>query len=190
MAEDITELHERAEHGAEHSKQAIVTLTMAVLAVCVAAVSLMGHRSHTEEMLAQTKATDQWAYYQAKVIRERSYEVFLDQLSVFSLQDPAHSQDIKAKYRSEADRYLKESKDIQIEANAKEAEAQIFGRRSDRFDLGEVLLEAALVICSITLLTRKQLFWMVGSVIGIVGISIAATGFFIHTAAILLSGTP
>jgi hypothetical protein len=181
MAE-ITELHEQAEHGASDPKQARVTLTMAVLAVCVAAVSLMGHRSHTEEMIAQTKATDQWAYYQAKVIRERSYEVFLDQLSVFTLQDPAHAQEIKTKYRSEADRYLKESKEIQVEANAREAESQLFGKRSDRFDLGEVLLEASLVICSITLLTKKQMFWAVGSVVGIVGIAVAASGFFIHAA--------
>ena len=65
-------------------------------------------------------------------------------------------------------------------ATADEAESQAFGRRSDRFDLGEVLLEAALVICSITLLTRKRYFWMVGSVIGIAGVIIAATGFFIH----------
>ena len=180
MAEEITELHERAKHGAEHSKQAIVTLTMAVLAVCVAAVSLMGHRSHTEEMLAQTKATDQWAYYQAKVIRERSYEVFLDQLSVFTVQDKAHAEEERAKYDKEAKRYRTEANEIQVAATADEAESQAFGRRSDRFDLGEVLLEAALVICSITLLTHKRYFWMVGSVIGIAGVIIAATGFFIH----------
>ena len=180
MAEDLTELHERAEHGAEHSKQAIVTLTMAVLAVCVAAVSLMGHRSHTEEMLAQTKATDQFAYYQAKVIRERSYEVFLDQLSVFTVQDKSHAEEVRAKYDKESKRYRTEATEIQAAATADEAESQAFGRRSDRFDLGEVLLEAALVICSITLLTRKRYFWMFGSVIGIAGLIIAATGFLIH----------
>jgi hypothetical protein len=180
MAEDITELHERAEHGAEHSKQAIVTLTMAVLAVCVAAVSLMGHRSHTEEMLAQTRATDQWAYYQAKVIRERSYEVFLDQLSVFTVQDKAHADELRAKYTSEAKRYRSEANEIQGTATSDEAESQAYGRRSDRFDLGEVLLEAALVICSITLLTHKRHFWMIGSVIGIAGVVVAVTGFLIH----------
>src|SRR5580704_14538659 len=65
MAEELTELHERAEQGRERPDMAPITLTMAVLAVLVAAVSLMGHRTHTEEIILQNKVTDQWAYYQA-----------------------------------------------------------------------------------------------------------------------------
>jgi len=54
------------------------------------------------------------------------------------------------------------------------------GRRADRYDLGEVMLEAALVICSITLLTRKKLYWGMGLVLAAVGIAVAAAGFLIH----------
>lgn len=92
---DIEELHERAEQGAEDKHLASVTVSMAILAVFVAAVSLMGERIHANEVLAQSKAADQWAQYQAKVIRERSYEVFLDQLDVFALQNPAHAEEVK-----------------------------------------------------------------------------------------------
>jgi hypothetical protein len=180
MAEDLRELHERAEHGAEDKSIAPVTVTMAILAVMVAVVSLLGHRSHTEELLLQTKSTDQWAQYQAKVIRERSYEVFVDQLSVFSIGDEAHAKDLKAKYSGEIDRYKKESADIMKEARDSEAEQKIVQQRGDRFDLGEVLIEAALVICSITLLTRKRYFWLFGMVAGLGGVAIAVTGFLIH----------
>jgi len=85
MADEIQELHEQAEEGAHHPSLAPVTVTMAVLAVLVAAVSLLGHRAHTEELLHQTRATDQWAYYQAKDIRRHTYELFLDETSVFAL---------------------------------------------------------------------------------------------------------
>ena len=44
----------------------------------------------------------------------------------------------------------------------------------------EVLLEAALVICSITLLTRKRIFWGIGLVLGICGLAVGAAGLFIH----------
>ena len=44
--------------------------------------SLLGHRAHTKVLLLQTKATDQWAYHQAKDIRQRSYELFLDEASI------------------------------------------------------------------------------------------------------------
>ena len=35
--------------------------------------------------------------------------------------------------------------------------------------LGEVMLEAGLVICSITLMTRKRIFWQAGMILGIAG---------------------
>ena len=35
-------------------------------------------------------------------------------------------------------------------------------RKADRFDLGEVFLEIALVITSITLLSGRRLFWHIG----------------------------
>ena len=64
-------------------------MTMAILAVLVASITLLGHRAHTEEVILQSRAADQWAYYQAKEIRRRNYELFLDELSIFSLQDAA-----------------------------------------------------------------------------------------------------
>ena len=69
------ELKEHAEHGSEEHNLAPVTLTMAILAVLVASVTLLGHRAHTEEVLLQSRAADQWAYYQAKEIRRRNYEL-------------------------------------------------------------------------------------------------------------------
>jgi hypothetical protein len=180
MPEEMQELQENAEHGAHEKSLAPVTITMAILAVLVASVSLMGHRAHTEEILNQTKATDQWSYYQAKDIRRRSYELFLDEISVFSLQNSEQVEKIKEHYAEEVKRYKDEQKDIQSEAKNAENEVLREERRADKFDLGEVMLEAALVICSITLLTRKKIFWLSGVVLGLVGVIIAARGLLIH----------
>jgi hypothetical protein len=176
---DIEELHERAEQGAADARLASVTVSMAILAVFVAAVSLMGERIHANEVLAQSKAADQWAQYQAKVIRERSYEVFLDQLDVFALQNPAHAVDVRKKYNREIDRYNGESKDLQNQANSSEATVATLDRRSNWFDFSDVLLEASLVICSITLLTQKRGYWYFGLLGAAAGILIAAAGLFI-----------
>ena len=53
MSEEISELHEHAEEAHHDPGLAPVTITMAILAVLVAAVSLLGHRAHTEELLGQ-----------------------------------------------------------------------------------------------------------------------------------------
>jgi hypothetical protein len=180
MPDELSELQENAEHGAHERSLAPVTVTMAILAVLVAGVSLLGHRAHTEEILLQTKSTDQWAYYQAKDIRRRSYETFLDQLSVFTLQNADQAEKLKEKYQKEVDRYRDEQKDIQAEAKKAEDEVGTQEKRADRFDLGEVLLEAALVICSITLLTRKRFYWGLGMIFGFLGVVIAVAGLFIH----------
>jgi hypothetical protein len=180
MPENMEELQENAEHAAHEPNLAPVTITMAIFAVLVAATGLLGHRAHTEEMLNQTKATDQWAYYQAKNIRQKNYELFIDETSVFALQNSEQTQKIKEKYQKEVEKYKDQQKDIKNEAESAENDVLIEGRRADRFDLGEVMLEAALVICSITLLTRKKLFWAMGLVLGAAGVVIAASGLLIH----------
>jgi hypothetical protein len=179
MAEDFRELEEQAEEAAQHNL-APVTVTMAILAVLVAAVSLLGHRAHTEEMLMQTKATDHWAYYQAKEIRRRNYELFVDEMSVFALQKSEQADRIKQKYEKEIERYKEEGQDIQAEAKKAEEEVTAERRHANYFDLGEVLLEAALVICSITVLTRKRFFWYLGTTLGLIGLAIGITGLFVR----------
>ena len=180
MPDEISELREHAEEGAHHANLAPVTMTMAILAVLVAAVSLLGHRAHTEELLSQTRATDQWAYYEAKDIRRHTYELFMDETSVFALQNSDQIEKQKEKYSKEIERYRQEEKDIEAEARKGEDEVKLQQRRANRFDLGEVLLEAALVICSITLLTQKRFFWMLGLVLGICGLAVGAAGLLIH----------
>ena len=50
-----------------------IGLTMAIFAACLAVVTLMGHRLHTEEVVLQTQTADGWAYYQAKNTRSQMY---------------------------------------------------------------------------------------------------------------------
>ncbi|MGA7913804.1 MAG: DUF4337 domain-containing protein [Candidatus Acidiferrales bacterium] len=180
MPDEISELKERAESAEHEPSLAPVTITMAVLAVLVAAITLLGHRAHTEEIILQTRSADQWAYYQAKEIRRRNYELFLDELSIFSLQDAKQVDAVKQKYTKEIARYSDELKDIEAEAKKAEAEVKVEEARADRFDLAEVLLEAALVISSITLLTRKKLFWFFGIALAVTGIVLGVTGLLIH----------
>ena len=180
MPDEFEELKEHAEEAAEKGGMSPVTITMAILAVLVATVSLLGHRAHTEELLHQTEATDQWAYYQAKDIRRHNYELFLDELSVFTMQNGEQVEKVKEKYAKEVEKYRDQQKDIEAEAKKEQDAVKHEGKRADCFDLGEVMLEAALVICSITLLTRNKLFWGIGVVLALIGIAIASAGFFVH----------
>jgi hypothetical protein len=180
MPDELSELQENAEHGRENPSLAPISVTMAILAVCVAVVSLLGHRSHTEELLFQNRATDQWAYYQAKNIRRHSYEMGLDLLSMVEFKDQARADKVREKYQKEAERYTKEQSEIEEQAKDLEKESALEQRRANRFDLGEVFLEIALVISSLALLSRKRFYWILGIVSGLVGLGVAVTGFLLH----------
>jgi hypothetical protein len=180
MSEELNELQENAERARENPHLAPVTITMAVLAVLVATVSLLGHRSHTEEIILQNKVTDQWAYYQAKNIRRHNDELFADLTSLVPTKDADATAKLQEKYRAEADRYKDEQKELDKEARATEDENNLARRKADRFDLGEVFLEIALVITSITLLSGRRIFWHLGVVMACVGICLATSGWFLR----------
>lgn len=157
-----------------------VSLTLSILAVLVAGVTLLGHRTHTEELLLQARATDQWSFYQAKNIRRHNFEMFSDLLSVVKGEDAGRVSSLREKYKKELERYAKDKEDIQAEARALEKERDVQRRKADRFDAGEGLLEIALVISSITLLTKRRIFWRAGMLAGLAGVIVAITAFWLH----------
>lgn len=180
MSDELQELHEHAEHAREHPDMAPVTLTMAMLAVLVATVSLLGHRTHTEEIILQNKVTDQWAFYQAKNIRRHNDEMFADLTAVVNGKDPDSLGKLREKYKGEADRYKDEQKELEAKAHETENELTLTARKANRFDLGEVFLEIALVITSITLLSGRRIFWHLGLVLAAAGLLIAASTLLLH----------
>lgn len=180
MPEELTELKEHAEHARHNPALAPVSVTMAILAVLVAVVTLLGHRAHTEEVVLQAKASDQWAYYQAKNIRRHEDEIVADVTGVQPTTDAGALTKVREKYSGEASRYKDEQKEIEDKAHEMEAEVATERNRADRFDLAEVFLEIGLVITSITLLSGRRFFWLLGVALGMIGIVLALTGFFVH----------
>src|SRR5215475_749806 len=113
--EELNELKEHAEKAAEKGL-APVSLTMAVVAVLVATVSLLGHRAHTEEILLQNEVTDKWAYYQAKNLRRNNLEALHDVLDALEGKNEKAEQ-VAQRFEKDIDRYREEQKDIQKEAH-------------------------------------------------------------------------
>jgi len=177
---DIHEIHEQAEEARRDPSLKPVSLTMAVVAVLLATVSLLGHRSHIEQVIAQAKASDQWAYYQAKGVRRHNYEAFAELLSALTSKDQAKEDQAREKFVHQAERYRDEQKEIEVEARKLEAEVIYAGRRANRFNIGEVFLEIALVVTSITLLTTNRGYWVMGMMFGALGVIVAASAFLIH----------
>jgi hypothetical protein len=178
--EALDKAKEAAAEAKERKHLAPVSLTMAILAVLVATISLLGHRAHTEEILMQTRATDQWAYYQAKNMRRNNLEALDDVLTALENTKAERAEQVQKRFHEEIDKYREQQKDIQSEARGLEAEVGRASRRADRFDLGEVFLEIALVVTSITLLTDNRAYWYLGFVLAAIGVIASGSGFLVH----------
>jgi hypothetical protein len=71
------ELQEKTEHALETGQRA-VGLTTAIVAVLLATVALLSHRSHTEAVLLQGRSVDEWNFYQAKHGRAHDYALIAE----------------------------------------------------------------------------------------------------------------
>jgi uncharacterized protein DUF4337 len=87
---------------------------------------------------------------------------------------------LREKYAKEVEQYEQEKEDISEKAEELEKERDLVSRHADRFDGREGLLEVGLVICSITLLTKRRGFWFGGMLIALAGVLFASSGFFPH----------
>src|SRR5947209_7961450 len=85
--EELNELKEHAEHAALDPKLAPVSFTMAVLAVVLATITLLGHRAHTHQVVLQTRANDEWSYYQGKSVRRSTNEVVAKLMTAMDFKD-------------------------------------------------------------------------------------------------------
>jgi hypothetical protein len=174
-ADEFQELHEHAEHAAHDRSMAPVSLTMAVLAVLVAVASLLGHRAHTEEVVLQTRANDQWGYYQGKDIRLHIDQKLAGFAGFLSGVDAGKASGWQETNQVEIEKYKKQKDDAEAKARELENEGDHERRRADRYDLAEVFLEIGLVVTSITLLSGRRVFWKAGIVLGVVGVLVTAS---------------
>ena len=169
-ANEVQELKEHAEHGAHEETMRPVAFTMSVLAVLVAITTVLGHRTHTEAVLFQNKATDQWNLYQAKKDRSEMTKHADDILSVMPVTDKEKASETLREDAGHQAKWKDEVPEEQEKAKGLEEKVEQAEARANRFDLGEALLEIGLVITSVTLLTKSRIYWYFGMIFAAGGI--------------------
>lgn len=176
-------VHGAHDHAVEHEAhkgglaQQIAIFT-AVLATVGAVVSFFGGDTQNkallyknEAVLKRAEASDQWNYYQAKSMKQN-----LAEFAATLAADPAKAD----AYRKESQRYAAEKKDIEKQARALEGEAQQFSAKSEHalhphhlLSLSMTLLQIAIALASITVLTQKR--WLLAGA-GVSALAGAALG--------------
>ena len=163
-----------------------VALTTAVYAVVLAIASLGGSNAMKEMLLAQQEASNQWAYYQSKVIREHlnrgnklMLEAQLAEPSALKGAERAKFEALAQKFADEEKRMNVDKKEIEPKAKAAEVERDRNQAKDPYFDYAEVLLQISIVCASIAILSASRpMFWF-SSVLAILGALLTINGFLL-----------
>ena len=174
------EVEHVAQHGGDNFTSRIAVLT-AVLSTVGAIFGYMGGHSQNAALLykndaaiQKTAASNQWNYYQAKSNKQN-----LAELSVTLTTGEAQE-----KFKAAIERYKKEKEEIKVEADRLEAMAKASDEKSEqemhvheRWALATTLLQIAIAMSAIALLTRKR--WLIGAVYAATGagVVVGALGY-------------
>ena len=179
---DPEELEERRDRAFSRR----VALVTAVYAVILAIASLGGNNAMKEMLLAQQEASNQWAYYQSKVIREHlnrgsklMLETQLAEPSSLRGFDREKFDGLARRFADEERRMTADKKEIEPKAKAAEAERDRNQLKDPYFDYAEVLLQIAIVCASVSILsTSRPMFWF-SSVLAVLGTVSTVNGFLL-----------
>ena len=174
------EMEHVAQHGGDNFTSRLAVLT-AVLSTVGAIFGYLGGHSQNaallyknEASIVKTAASNQWNYYQAKSNKQN-----LAELSVVLTSGEAQQ-----KFKQAVDRYQLEKAEIKLQAEKLEAEVDTANKNSEmemhvheRWALATTLLQIAIALAAITLLTRKR--WMLFGVFGAsgLGLVVGAMGY-------------
>ena len=177
------EAKEFADHAREAGEAGLtrVSIVISLLAALLALVTVMGHREHTEEGVMTSEKDNQWMDFQAHQIRIVQESIAIDVLTLQPAQEEAtYAVQQRLQYYKADIEKLKKSKDKESEqANEYKHEVDVAGGRASRYDLGEALLQIAIVLASITLLTKHQRYVYLGSSVGLAGVVAAASALLV-----------
>ncbi len=177
------------EHATQHASESAhghsggltnqIAMFTAIIATVGAIFSYMGGATQANAGLfknnaaiKKTEASNQWNYFQAKSTKQSLAEVSRD-------LTPSTAE--KAKYQAKIDRYETEKEGIRKEAEKLEAESKEWDHRSDeqmhlhhRWAQATTVLQVAIALAAIALLTRRKWLEYLMLAGGVVGVAVGA----------------
>ena len=160
-----------------------LALSTIIFAVCATLSTFKGGGFSTQSLMNQSKASDQWALYQAKSMKGYMFEMQSDnfELQLMNAQEK-QSQKIQEKidaYHAKIKQYDKEKVEIKSTAEGFEKSRDLNKQHSNIFGIAVIFLQVSILLSSIAALIKRKYIWIVSMGIGLVGLFYFMDGFFL-----------
>jgi Domain of unknown function (DUF4337) len=185
---ETEKLHEAIQEELEHDGGAFlrrIALTTALLAA-IAAVAALHAGSTVNEALVlkaeanilQTRASDQWAYYQAKGVKAAVQEASRSSWLAAGKDAPPAFEQTKGRYAAEQAEIKAKAEELERERDEKSHEADHLLHRHHRFASSVALFQVSIALGALAALTRNKLLWLGSLLLGGGGLAVAALALF------------
>jgi hypothetical protein len=190
-ADAITEAAEesRAQNERFRKKAAI---SIGVLAMLLA-ISGLGGGNATKEMLnANIQASDTYAFYQAKNIRQTSNQLAADELEAMLIAQPSIPDQARGQLQSRIDQYRATVARYESEPATGEGKqellqkGQAYDERRDRaakqdpnFDFAQALFQIAIVLGSVSIVATSHRLLLLSIGLGVLAVVLMLNGFLL-----------
>ncbi len=165
-----------------------MAVTTILIAVTASLSTFKGGGYSTRSLLNQTKASDQWAYFQAKSIKGYIFDMRREnlelQMKMLENQkgNEAAISSFKGKieeYKKNIQKYEEEKATIQKDAASFENQRDESKKHSEKFGIAVIFLQISILLSSIATLSKKRFIWLCSLVLGVIGIFYFIDGFFL-----------
>lgn len=173
-------------HVDAHGGNKGIALLISVLALVLAFAETLGKAAQTSATAANIEASNLWAFFQAKTIRQTVLRTAAEQVEAANPGDAAKKQ--VAQWKETAERYQSEPetkegrKELAARAKAAESKRDRAAAAYHHYELASAAVQIAIVLASASIITAMPiLVWLAGA-LGLAGIAFCAIGFWFPAA--------
>ena len=178
-----------AGHGHIDPSNRKIALLISILALVLAFTETLGKASQTNAISHNVEASNLWAFFQAKSIRQTTLRTAAEQVEAQSGDRAPESvkRQIEA-WKKTADRYQSEPetgegrKELAARAGAAEKKRDHAMAAYHQYELASAALQIAIVLASAEIITGVVALLWLSAGLGIVGVAFCLIGFFAPTA--------
>jgi hypothetical protein len=184
------ELNRDADRQNARSRDKLIGVYIGVLAVILAICGMGSGNAAQDAMHTNIQASNTWAFFQAKNARRQALRLHADEFDVMLAANPTMPDDAKATIKGKIEDYREQDKKLSSDPEKKEGLDELWTKAKDLetvrdqalkrgpyFDYGQALLQIAIVLASIAIISGGNLLLFASFLVGALGATATLGGY-------------
>lgn len=186
------DLRRQAQDDNRKDRDRLIGVYIGVLAVLLAICGMGGGNAAKEATLKNIEASNTWSFFQAKNLRRQVLRTQAEELELWLVKEPQMSGDAKAAVTAKITAYKQQAELLTSDEKSREGLDQLWEKgkaletardvamaRDPYFDYGQALLQIAIVLASVALISSGQALLLLSALLGIAGSLLTLNGFLL-----------